>query len=111
MRILSIRQPWASLIVSGAKDVENTPQAMKDVMNELRSSRGDAIFPVSLNEATSVAESVEARQPIFRFLKATPKVKMQVVDIHRSPGHHVDGGSLAEILVGRSATRWLRLNG
>ncbi len=30
-------------------------------------------------------------------------------DLHRSPGHHVDGGSLAEILVSRSATRWLRL--
>jgi hypothetical protein len=30
-------------------------------------------------------------------------------DDHRSPGHQVDGGSRAEILVGRSATRWLRL--
>ena len=30
-------------------------------------------------------------------------------DGHRSPGHHVEGGSLAEILFGRSATRWLRL--
>ena len=28
---------------------------------------------------------------------------------HRSPGHHVEGGSLAVILVARSATRWLRL--
>ena len=28
-----------------------------------------------------------------------------------SPGHHVEGGSLAEILVARSATRWLRLYG
>jgi hypothetical protein len=30
---------------------------------------------------------------------------------HRSPGHHVDGGSRVEIFVGRSATRWLRLYG
>jgi hypothetical protein len=30
---------------------------------------------------------------------------------HRSPGHHVDGGSLAEILVRLSATRWLGLYG
>ena len=30
---------------------------------------------------------------------------------YRSPGHHVDGGSLAVILVVRSATRWLRLYG
>jgi hypothetical protein len=28
---------------------------------------------------------------------------------HLSPGHHVEGGSLAEIFVGRGATRWLRL--
>jgi hypothetical protein len=27
---------------------------------------------------------------------------------HRSPGHHTDGGSFAEILVVRSATKWLR---
>jgi hypothetical protein len=26
-------------------------------------------------------------------------------DNHRSPGHHVDGGSLADIFVARSATR------
>ena len=30
---------------------------------------------------------------------------------YRSPGHQCDGGSLAEIFVGRSATRWLRLYG
>jgi hypothetical protein len=29
--------------------------------------------------------------------------------IYRSPGHQCDGGSLAEILFGRSANRWLRL--
>ena len=32
-------------------------------------------------------------------------------DIHLSPGHHVEGGMLAVILVERSATRWLRLYG
>ena len=30
---------------------------------------------------------------------------------HRSPGQHVEGGSLAEIFVARRATRWLRLYG
>src|SRR5258706_2981369 len=30
---------------------------------------------------------------------------------HRSPGHHVEGGSFADIFVVRSATRWLRLYG
>src|SRR6267142_1248048 len=28
-----------------------------------------------------------------------------------SPGHHADGGSIAEIFSCRSATKWLRLNG
>jgi hypothetical protein len=28
--------------------------------------------------------------------------------VHRSPGHHIEGGSSAVILVVRSATRWLR---
>jgi hypothetical protein len=27
------------------------------------------------------------------------------IGYHRSPGHHVDGGSLSEIFVGRSATK------
>jgi hypothetical protein len=31
--------------------------------------------------------------------------------LHRSPGHHVEGGSLAVILVARNAIRWLRLYG
>lgn len=32
-------------------------------------------------------------------------------EFHRSPGHQLDAGSLAEIFVGRSATRWLCLYG
>ena len=39
-----------------------------------------------------------------------PPIRTEL-SLYRSPGHHVDGGSLAEILVGRSATRWLRLYG
>src|ERR1700732_1371895 len=34
-----------------------------------------------------------------------------VYDSHRSPGHQIDAGSLAEIFVVRRATRWLRLYG
>jgi hypothetical protein len=30
---------------------------------------------------------------------------------HRSPGHQVEAESLAEILVGRNVTKWLRLYG
>jgi hypothetical protein len=34
-----------------------------------------------------------------------------LLHILRLPGHHTGGGSNADILVERSATRWLRLNG
>ena len=34
-----------------------------------------------------------------------------MVSVHRSPGHRVDGGSLAEILVVRSTIKWLRFYG
>jgi hypothetical protein len=37
--------------------------------------------------------------------------KLAIPIPHRSPGRHVEGGSFAEIFVGRSATRWLRLYG
>lgn len=29
MRALTIRQPWASLIIEGGKDIENRPRATK----------------------------------------------------------------------------------
>ena len=32
-------------------------------------------------------------------------------DAHRSPGHHADAGSSAEIFVGRKTIKWLRLYG
>ena len=35
--------------------------------------------------------------------------RYHVTIICRWPGHHVEGGSLAELFVARSATRWLRL--
>ena len=34
---------------------------------------------------------------------------LHLLNFYRSPRHHVEGGSLAVILVARSATRWLRL--
>ena len=34
---------------------------------------------------------------------------VHAANLYRSPGHHLEGGSLAVILVVRSATRWLRL--
>jgi len=38
-------------------------------------------------------------------------LSISLLKYHRSSRHHVDGGSLAEIFVARSATRWLRLYG
>lgn len=59
----------------------NAPKAMKDVMAELRASRSSSIFGTSMNEATSVAEAVSARKPVFRFPRASARIRMQVVDI------------------------------
>jgi hypothetical protein len=36
---------------------------------------------------------------------------LTMIPSYRSPGQHVEGGSLAEILLVRSATMWLRLYG
>jgi chromosome partitioning protein len=57
------------------------PRAMKDVMRDLRSARKSAVFSDHLMQATSVAESVDAHRPVFRYKKASQKVKLQIVDI------------------------------
>lgn len=41
----------------------------------------------------------------------TPYAGLRLLAHIGPPGHHADGGCSAEILVGRSATRWLRLYG
>ena len=58
-----------------------TPQAMRYVMDDLRRQRKTAVFTPIMNQATAVAESVDAHQPITKFRKTTAKIKMQVVDI------------------------------
>jgi len=40
----------------------------------------------------------------------SPKVRTEPIELHRSPGRHVDGGALAEIFRCLSATKWLLLN-
>jgi chromosome partitioning protein len=57
------------------------PQAMRNVMDELRRERKGAVFTPVLNQATAVAESVDFHQPIINLRKSTAKIKMQVVDI------------------------------
>jgi hypothetical protein len=46
------------------------PRRMRQVMQELRTARGDAVFKAHLSVATAVAQSVEAHEPIFRFRKS-----------------------------------------
>lgn len=46
------------------------PARMREVMDDLRKKRGDMVFKSHLSMATSVAESVEEHQPIFRFKKS-----------------------------------------
>jgi chromosome partitioning protein len=58
-----------------------TPQAMKNVMDDLRQKRKAAVFPGHFSEATCVAESADAHQPILQFRKSTQKIKLQLVDI------------------------------
>lgn len=41
------------------------PRRMKEVMDELRASRGDQVFKASLSQAACVAKSVEDHQPTF----------------------------------------------
>ena len=43
------------------------PKRMKAVMDELREARGEDVFHAHLSQAAAVAQSVEARQPIFQF--------------------------------------------
>lgn len=58
-----------------------TPKAMQGVMDELREARKKAVFKQISTVATSVAESVEHRQPVIYFKKASAKTKEQFLDI------------------------------
>ncbi len=55
------------------------PARMRELMDELRTERGDAVFDAHLSESTHVAQSVEAHQPVFLFKKG--KTAEQVVAI------------------------------
>src|ERR1019366_8827446 len=47
----------------------------------------------------------------FEDYRTTKRDESPVGSVHRSPGKKCRGGSMAEILVGRSNTKWLLLNG
>ena len=55
--------------------------------------------------------SLAGRQEVEDGVGRPPQLAASFICPYRSPGHHVDGGSLAVILPTRSATRWLRLYG
>jgi chromosome partitioning protein len=57
------------------------PKAMKSVMDELEKSRKQALFKTFTTVSTNVPESVPAHKPVFRFPKASDRLKMQYVNI------------------------------
>jgi len=58
-------------------------------------------------ELSQLLSTPNTKVPLRR-QRTSPRPTWRSSD-HLSPGHHVEGGSLADILVGRSATRWHRL--
>ena len=58
-----------------------TPQAMKNVMNELRQVRKQAVFTAMSTVSTNVSEAVEHHLPVIYFKKSSANLKMQFVDI------------------------------
>jgi len=56
------------------------PRAMREVMTELRKKRAANVFQEVLSEATDVAESVDAHQPIFLY-KKNAKTARQILAI------------------------------
>jgi chromosome partitioning protein len=58
-----------------------TPHSMKAVMDDLRSTRKDAVFTAMSSVSTYVSESVEYHKPVFYYKKTTEKVKAQFFDI------------------------------
>lgn len=57
------------------------PKIMKEMIDVLRKERKGAVFAEQLNNATCVAASVDAHQPILKYQRSTDKVKMQIIDI------------------------------
>ena len=58
-----------------------TPKLMKSVMDELRAARQASVFAQHMSQATDIAESVTAHQPILRFRGAKQKARLEIVDI------------------------------
>jgi chromosome partitioning protein len=58
-----------------------TPQAMKNVMNDLREQRKDAVFEHMSTVSTNVAESVEHHKPVFAYRKSPNKLRDQFLNI------------------------------
>ncbi|MEH2480615.1 chromosome partitioning protein [Nitrobacteraceae bacterium AZCC 2146] len=57
------------------------PQAMKQVMDQIRKERKTEVFKDYLSQSTNVTKSVTERLPVFLYKKASAKIKLQVLDI------------------------------
>lgn len=60
----------------------NTPNAMKEVMRDLRAERAGAVFDAHLSESTDVAQSVDSHQPVFLY-KPRSKTSEEILAITR----------------------------
>jgi chromosome partitioning protein len=56
------------------------PNRMRQVMEELRQQRNEAVFQTYLSQAAAVAQSVEAHQPVFNFRPGS-KTSTQILHI------------------------------
>jgi chromosome partitioning protein len=57
------------------------PRVMKEIMQEIRANRAGSVFAQHLSQATHVAESVTAHQPILKYHRSSDKLKLQIIDI------------------------------
>ncbi|WP_051346649.1 ASCH domain-containing protein [Bradyrhizobium sp. th.b2] len=63
MKIISIRQPWASLIVTGGKNIQTGAIELKDVENRTWATtyRGPVLVHASLREDAITSDEIERR--------------------------------------------------
>ncbi len=68
-----------------------------------RSAPRTLLIPQNRCSSANLRRQAQMKEWCSSFFRLSPRCQ----GCHRSPGHQIDGGSLAEILFGRSATRWL----
>ena len=107
MKILNVRQPWASLIVSGAKDVENRtwPTRYRGVVIVHASERADDISDEQIERRFSVR--MPAELPLGGIVGVT-----EIVDCVRPhPSKWYAAGHYAFVLANSRPLRFIRWKG